>query len=387
MNYLPRALGAKLVRFSVITTLAAAGLSATAAVAQPVNFSGDIRFGYAGFERDERNGSRVDDDQLRLRVRAGLLWTLSDVYSIKGRYAARLHNKDNLNEFSFLRGLRPGASSIAPGQSTLDELFVRARYGDWDHRVGRFQSNNRLVGVAAKSFSRTNSISWDVGWTDGIQSTFRGSQGWNYTAIIERNDEQGPSNLRRAPLGFDRSTSRVGYYFSVDSTQTDGIWAQRSLDVTVIPSALYYQGLASPKNRDYIGFSGRLATQVSVYQQMKLVTGVQLAYAPQTPANAVMNLPGTGSSDGSAFEVSVNLMDIRPGHSLGFVFGQSDAGWLLSTDFTNNQSLMELRYAWRPLNGHLLETRVREREDLIQPLNTGQKRSEVDVYLRYTISL
>jgi hypothetical protein len=365
----------------------ALGVFSFSALAEPLDFSGDIRFGYSHFERDERNGTQIDDSQLRLRVRAGMLWTLSDTYSFKGRYAARMQNKGNDSEFRFYRGLRPGSSSITPGQSTFDEFFLRARYGSWDHRVGRFQTNNRLVGVAAKSFSRTNSTSWDVGWTDGIQSTYRAASGWSYTGLIERNDKDGPSNLRRAPLGFEKSASRASYYFSVDSTDTSGVWAQRSVDVTFIPSALYYNGLSQTANRDYLAFTGRLAAQFTLREQMKLVSGIELAYAPETPARSAMNLPGTGKSSGTAFQVSVNLMDIQPGHSLGFVYGENDAGWLLSTDFINNQSLTELRYAWRPMTGHLLEARIRERKDLIQPLNTVRKRSETDGYLRYSISI
>ena len=357
------------------------------AMAQAVDFSGDLRFGYASFDRDERNGTNPDDGQLRLRARAGLLWTISDTYSVKGRYAARVHNKDNDSEFRFYRGLN-GGSSIGAGQSTLDELYVRARYGNWDHRVGRFQSNNRLVGIAAKSFSRTNSTSWDVGWTDGIQSSYQGANGWKYTAIIERNDkEQGPSNLRRAPLGFDKSSSRATYYFAIDKNAADDVLLQRSLDVTVIPSTLYYNGLNAGQVRDYIGFTGRVATQWTVRNQTRLVAGAELAWAPETPSKAAMNLPGAGDTEGSAYQISLNLMDISPGHSVGFVYGRNKAGWLLSTDFGNNASLTELRYAWRPLAGHLFEARVREREDLIQPLLTLRKRSETDMYIRYSITL
>jgi hypothetical protein len=36
-----------------------------------------------------------------------------------------------------------------------------------------------------------------VGWTDALQSTYRADHGVNYTAIIERNDKDGPSNQRR----------------------------------------------------------------------------------------------------------------------------------------------------------------------------------------------
>ncbi|WP_237134337.1 porin [Pseudohongiella sp. O18] len=366
---------------------AVAAAISSSALAQSTEFSGDLRFGYYAFDRDERNGTNRDDGQWRLRARAGLLWTINDTYSVKGRYAARVHHEDNDSEFRLYRGLN-GGSSIQPGQSTLDELYVRARYGNWDHRIGRFQSNNRLVGVAAKSFSRTNSTSWDVGWTDGIQSTWRGPNGWNLTGIIERNDkEEGPTNLRRAPLGFDKSESRATYYLALDSRETDGLWAQRSVDITYIPSSLYYNGYAAGLTEDYLGITGRLATQVAIRNEMTLVSGVELAYAPDTPRNAVMNLPGAGDADGFAWQVSINLMDIVPGHSLGFVHGENDAGWLLSTDFGNNASLTEVRYAWRPMSGHLLEARVRQREDLIQQRTALRKRSEQDFYVRYSISI
>jgi hypothetical protein len=364
------------------------GLTVPAAKAQDVDFSGDIRFGYAGFERDERSGQTTDDDQFRLRARAGLLWTINDNWSFKGRYAGLVHDSRNQSGFVGLsKGLTLGNSSIAPGQTTLDEFFVRARYGKWDHRIGRFQSNNRLIGVAEKSLSRTNSISWFVGWTDGLQSTYRSDHGLNYTAIVERNDKEGPSNVRRSPLGFDKSSSRTGYYVSVEAANTDGVWAQRSVDVTYIPSSLYYNGVAAGQTRDYLGVSARLATQVTVREQMKFVSGIELAWAPQTQARAAANLPGVGKTHGTAWQVSLNLMDIEPGHSIGLVYGENEAGWLLSTDFTNNQSLLEFRYAWEPMSGHLFEARLREREDLHKLRNAVRNRFETDVFVRYSISL
>lgn len=358
------------------------------AQAQDVDFSGDIRFGYYGFERDERNGTETDDDMLRLRVRAGLQWNINETWSFKGRYAARVHNKDNESGWvKLFDGLNPGASSIVPGESTFDEFFVRARYGKWDHRIGRFQTNNRLVGVAAKSFSRTNSTGWDVGYTDGIQSIYSTDMGFNVTGLIEYNDKDGTANLRRSPLNFADNDSRRTYYLSFDARDTSGLWAQRSFDITYIPSALYYNGVAAGDQRDYLGFTGRLATQYALQGEMKLVTGIELAWAPEAQSNLVAGLPGTGKADSSAWHVSVNLMDFSPGHSVGFVHGQTDAGWLLSTDFPNNGVLTEARYAWVPMRGHLLEARVRQRKDLELPRNALRKRSETDMYLRYSISL
>lgn len=369
-----------------VPVMALSGVSAVQA--QNVDFSGDIRFGYYGFERDERNGTESDDDMLRLRARAGLLWTINDTWSFKGRYAARVHNKDNESGWvKLFDGLNPGASSIVPGESTLDEFFVRARYGKWDHRIGRFQTNNRLVGVAAKSFSRTNSTGWDVGYTDGIQSIYRTDMGFNITALLEYNDKDGTSNLRRSPLNFQDSSSRTTAYVSIDAQDTSGLWAQRSFDVTYLPSALYYNGVAAGQKRDYLGFTGRAATQVTVRDEMRLVTGVELAWAPETQSKQVAGLSGTGKADSFSWHVSANIMNFAPGQSIGLVYGENEAGWLLSTDFQSNGTLTELRYAWVPMNGHLLETRVRLREDLNQPRTALRKRSETDMYLRYTISM
>lgn len=372
---------------ALVPALALTGVSVVQAQ-NNVDFSGDIRFGYYGFERDERNGTESDDDMLRLRARAGLLWTINDTWSFKGRYAARLHNKNNESGWvKLFDGLNPGSSSIAPGESTLDEFFVRARYGKWDHRIGRFQTNNRLVGVAAKSFSRTNSTGWDVGYTDGIQSIYRTDMGFNITGLLEYNDKEGTSNLRRSPLGFQDSSSRTTAYVSIDAQDTSGLWAQRSFDVTYIPSALYYNGVAADQKRDYLGFTGRVATQVTVRDETRLVTGVELAWAPETQSKQVAGLPGTGKVDSFSWHVSANIMNFLPGQSLGLVYGENEAGWLLSTDFQSNGTLTELRYAWAPLNGHLLEARVRERKDLNLPRTALRKRSETDMYFRYTISI
>lgn len=371
--------------WALSATLAAAVSSG--AVAQSVDFSGDLRFGYIFADRDERNGTNIDSDELRLRARAGLQWNASEVYSFKVRYAGLVNNEDNVDGLRLYRGTG-SQGSLQPGQSTLDELHVRARYGNWTHTVGRFQTNARLVGVIGRTFSRINSGGFNVSWTDGIRSVYSDDNGWNYTVIVERNDkEQGASAERRAPLGFDKSSSRATYYFAIDSRDTDGLWAQRSLDVTYIPSALYSNGFTSTATENYLGITGRVAMQKSLQDGMKLVGGVQVAYAPETPRNAVMGLPGTGDADSLSWTFSGNLMDIAPGHSVGVMYGKNEAGWLLSSDLRANSEIAEVRYAWRPMSGHLFEARVRHREDLVKPIVALRERSEVDGFLRYTISL
>lgn len=360
----------------------------TTSLAQEVDFSADMRFGYFGLERDERSGRVTQDDQFRLRMRTGVLWNINDTWSFKGRYAGLVHDSGNRSGFvSLFDGLPSGNSSIAVGETAIDEFFVRARVGKWDHRIGRFQTNNRLIGLAAKSFSRTNSTSWFVGWTDGLQSTYRADHGINYSAIIEHNSQDGPSNVRRAPLNFDKSASRTSVYFSADASDTSGFWAQRSIDVTYIPSALYYNGVAAGQQRDYLGVTGRLATRVTIRDQMNLVSGVELAWAPQTQTKAAAGMRGVGKTNGTAWQFSMNLMNFQPGHSIALIYGENEAGWLLSTDYAANQSLAEIRYAWVTMPGHLLEARIRERKDLEQLRTAIRKRDDTDMYLRYTISL
>jgi hypothetical protein len=357
------------------------------AYAQDVSYSGDLRFGFNHFDRDERNGAEISDGRFLLRARAGAQWNISEIYTAKARLAGTVTDERNNIDFRFHQAIPQGASSIPAGDVTFDELFVRARYGQWEHRVGRYQHGNLLTGVAAKSFSRTNSNSWNVTWVDGIHSRYRNSHGWDYNVSIERNSGEGSTFVRRAPLGYASSDSRASYYASVDKSDANGLFLQRSADVTIIPAALYYNGLNNPAKRDYIAFTGRMALQWAVYQQTRFVAGAELAYAPNTPRLAAMNLPGQGDAKGTAYQVSLNLMDILPGHSVGVVYGENEAGWLLSTDFGTNQKLAEIRYIWRPMSGHLLQARVREREDLMQPLNAVRKRSEVDFFVRYTISL
>ncbi|MDO9475915.1 MAG: hypothetical protein Q7L07_04310 [Pseudohongiella sp.] len=361
--------------------------ASTPVQAQSVDFSGDLRFGYISFDRDERNGSTSDDAQWRVRVRAGMLWTINDTWTFKGRYSARVHDSRNRSGFvGLFEAMGSGGPTIAPGQTAVDEFFVRARYGKWDHRLGRFQTNSRLIGLASKSFSRTNSTGWDVGWTDGIQSTYRADHGVNYTAIIERNDKDGPSNLRRSPLRFDKSASRAGYYLGLDAAKTDGFWAQRSLDLTYIPSALYFNGMAAGQQRDYLGLSGRLATRVTIHDQIKLVSGIQLAWAPQTQRLAAADLPGTGDAKGTGWQLSFNVIDVVPGQNISMNYGQNEAGWLLSTDFVGNQSVAEIRHSWFIRPGRLLETRIHQRKDLNRLSTAVRKRVETDMYLRYSIS-
>ncbi len=367
--------------------LALLPMLSTAAYAQDIDFSGDLRLGVVGLDRHDRNGQQVDDTELDLRVRAGAQWNISDIYSAKARVAVTGNDSDFNGNLKFYTELPAGSSNINAGDMTFDELFVRARYGNWDHRVGRFQYQNRLDVVAPKSMSRTSSNSWNVHWTDGLHSRYRAANGWQYNFVLDYSTEDGASLVRRGPLNYQSSDSRITYYASVDKSDADGLFLQRSVDVTVIPSALYYNGVAAGDKTDYVTFGARLAMQWALRGESRFVAGAEIAHALDTPTLAAMGLPGLGDSGGNAWQVSVNVVDMAPGHSIGLVHGENDAGWLLSTDFTNNMSLTEIRWNWEVLSGHLFQIRVRDREDLIQRSSAVRKRHDVDYFVRYTISL
>ena len=359
----------------------------TTVYAQDVVFSGNMRFGYAHFDRDERDGSNIDNGQFNLRVRGGAQWNISEIYSVKARVATTGNDSDFNGDFKFYTELPAGASNIDAGDITFDEFYVRARYGNWGHKIGRFQYNDRLDGAVAKGMTRTNSNSWNVHWTDGLHSQYSAADGWKYNLILEHATDEGATMVRRGPLNYQSSNSRVTYYGSVAKADDDGLFLHRSVDVTVIPSALYYNGVAAGNKTDYVAVSARLAMQWALVGESRLVAGAEVAHAPDTPTLAAMGLPGLGDSDGNAWQLALSVMEFAPGHSIGVVYGENDAGFLLSTDFTNNMSLTEVRYNWRPMSGHLLQVRVREREDLIQRRNAVRERNEFDYYVRYTLSL
>ncbi|MDP2284918.1 MAG: hypothetical protein Q8L06_12315, partial [Pseudohongiella sp.] len=157
-------------------------------------------------------------------------------------------------------------------------------------------------------------------------------------------------------------------------------------DLTYIPSALYFNGMAAGQQRDYLGLSGRLATRVTIHDQIKLVSGIQLAWAPQTQRLAAADLPGTGDAKGTGWQLSFNVIDVVPGQNISMNYGQNEAGWLLSTDFVGNQSVAEIRHSWFIRPGRLLETRIHQRKDLNRLSTAVRKRVETDMYLRYSIS-
>jgi len=379
----------------IVNALLAVGALLTQSALQaavPMNdtFSlvGDVRTGFYTLDRDDRDGSTSEKDEWRLRLRAGLQATFSDSLSARVRFAGRYstHRSAADPEFElYSSGISPGSDGLKMGQSTFDEMWLNYVRGPWSLRVGRMQTKLELVGVAKKSLDRNDSPNTDIAWTDGLYFKHKSSNGWNTHAIVQYNPEEGATQVRREPLSFADSGSRVNYFLAYEKTDKKATIVQRSLDVTYLPSALQSDGNATGNIDDYLAFVGRFAAQWPMGESgMKFLLAGELGYAPNTPNNSALKLGNSGDAGGNATQVTFNFIDIVPRHSVGVVVGKVEGGWLLSPDFKNNQHLYETRYRWNIAKKQRIEIRLRYRTDIKQRTDKLEKREDKDLYARYT---
>jgi len=98
-----------------------------------------------------------------------------------------------------------------------------------------------------------------------------------------------------------------------------------------------------------------------------------------------MGLAGNGDTDGLAWLVSASVLDFLPNHSIGINYGRTDAGWLLSPQYRENEEAIEIRYMWRRSLNLAIDIRVRWREELKQLESTARKRQDLNVFARFSL--
>ncbi len=350
---------------------------------------GDLRAGYFASEREDRDGSRTDKDEGRLRLRFGVEGKFSDRWSGRIRAAGRYSTEDNPGEVKFFTSI-PAPEGLRFGDTTIDELFFRYQHSPTqDIKLGRFQSNFKLDGVAKKSLDRNTSHETQITWTDGIGFAFLAKSGWRNHVLAQYNYSDGATEVRRKPLDFSDNKTRVSFFFATENKNAVGPLVQRGVDLSYLPKALCVDGVVTCQTRESywaLVFRGALRWPLS-QGGMYFLLGGSAGYAPNTQLKTVANTGTTGDTDGSAFQVSFNLVDFVPKHSLGLVLGQVGAGWLISPDFRNNNTLIEGRYRFNLAKQHKIEFRLRRREDLERLVGANQKRVDDDLYLRYTFKL
>ena len=79
------------------------------------------------------------------------------------------------------------------------------------------------------------------------------------------------------------------------------------------------------------------------------------------------------------------MVDFRPKHSISVNYGRTDAGWLISLQYRQNDELFEVRYLWRRSRNVSIDVRARWRKELEQLENTMRKRADLIVIARLTM--
>ncbi len=346
----------------------------------------DARTSYVATENDNRDGNSASEDYVRARWRVQTVYNATDRLRFGARVAGLCSTRECEPNFTIDSSI-PTSTSMREGDITIDSLFVhRHRNERFSILAGRFQT--KFVargGVYAKSLDRNDSNNTRVNWTDGLQGTYRANNGWVAHGIAQYNSSSGPSNVRRDPLDFSDPDSRVSYYVGAENVEQRGILLQRGIGISYLPKSLLTDGTPNGRLDDYWGIVARVAARWPQRSDgPRLRVSSEVGFAPDTQTRAAAQLPGAGKVDGWAWNMTASIMDFLPTHSIGLNYGRTDAGWLLSPQYTDNEELFEIRYLWRRNANFTVEFRARRRIDLEQRVNAVRKRDRHDIYLRFS---
>lgn len=373
----------------VLLILFAPPLTASRTLAQTtfesVAFSGDARVSHVHTKRTDRDATVIEDESYRARLRLGTAFRFNDVFSAKVRAAGRFSTDQETFRF-YVRDHVPTVDGLRLGEGTIDEAYLNYRPSQRvSVRAGRFQSKFVLADLLGKSLDRGDSPNVDITWTDGAHLTVDMGRGWNSHLILQHNSSEGASTTARGPLDFSEGRSRVTWFVALESTAAWGPVVQRSLDLTYIPGALRPRGTAEAETGDYVALVAR-GTAAWPAGTGRVLLGGEVGYAPNTPTRGAMGLDATDrEAGGVGYQVGLTVADLVPDHRIGIVYAETEAGWLISPDFRENNRLVEGRYQWQFTTDHSLEARIRQRHDLERVANAARKRKDLDFYVRVTL--
>jgi len=369
--------------------LASAGLATSfGAIAAPADstywkFSGDLRGGYFASEGTARDGTASEQDAFNARLRVALERSLGEHWTVRTRVAGRFSSEQDGSNV-YLRGYAPTRTGTAFGDVTLDEAYLgyQAPGNGLRLRVGRLQTAFSLPGVASKGLDRNDSPNIEVQWTDGVHLEMPVMGTWRGHVIGQYRNRKGSGGVAYAPLDFSDSDSRSTLFLGLENKERLGAITQRMLSLTWMPDSLADRGLGDASREDYITIDARVAAEWPLRAGgPRLVTGVEVAYALETPRDAATGTGGNSDAGGLAWQVLASVYDFAPKHHIGVAVGRADAGWLLSPDYRPNDRSVELRYQWQFLPKTSMEARVRERQELEHPVST-RARIDRDLYVR-----
>jgi hypothetical protein len=353
-----------------------------------LSFDGDLRIGDIFVGDDIDNVRLGEAEAIRARWRIRSTWGITDRFRGVLRIAG-LCSTSNCHPDFVVQPYIPTGASMKDGQITIDEFFLQSfRSERFNVAIGRMQA--KFVargGVFSKSLDQNDSNNLRINWTDGLHGTFKAKNGWESHMVLQYNSEDGPSTVRRNPLDFSDSGSRVSYLFGFESLQEKRRLVQRALDVNYFPSSLQINGQAGDRLEDYWAIVARLAGRWPVRSESwRFRLSGELGYAPNTQTLAASGITGMGDAGGLAWNVTASVMDFVPNHSVGINYAETEVGWLVSPQYNNNERLFEIRYVWRPAGRLTLDVRGRWRDRLRQRIIEDPDRDRFDFFIRFTWS-
>lgn len=380
--------GAALAAAAIALVLALAPAPAAAQAAAPADpdqwkISGDLRGGYFVVDSTDRAGNDSRSEAINARLRVAMERGFGERWQLRTRVAGRF-GSDQDGTRAYLRGYAPTRTGTRFGDVTLDEAYLGyAAPGEGLRaRIGRFQTQFALPGVASKGLVRNDSPNIDVNWTDGVHLDMPVAGGWRAHLVAEHRHRRGSGGVARAPLDFSDGDSRVSLFAAMRNDRAWGPVDLRVLSLGWMPASLASAGLAAEPREDYLTAHGLVSATWPLRDDgLRLVAGLEAGYAFRTPPGTVVGTGQPGDSDGLAWQAAASLYDIAPGHHLGLAVGRVGAGWLVSPDFRGNDALVELRHQWRLSKDTSIESRIRERREIEHPAGT-RARVDHDLYVR-----
>ncbi|MBI2379139.1 MAG: hypothetical protein HYV16_00055 [Gammaproteobacteria bacterium] len=354
---------------------------------EPVKFMGDIRLEYRTLHRDDRDGKEDVTDDFRTRIRAGFEFGLSDQWSARVRAAGRYTTLEGPTRF-YVKPYAEGSSGtgLDNNHGTIDEANMTwAPSKAFSLQFGRMQTKFAPDDVLQKALGRKDSPSSEISWTDGVYFKFKHDFGFAHHLIWQHNDDEGTTNAQRPPL--DTRESGDTWFYSFGSDKRCGFLQQCAIDISHMPDGLRVHGISSANTQteNYTAVIGRATWALPLNDNgFEFRLAGEYGHAVDTQTQAAARLGTSGDVDADAFQLTANLMNMAPGHSLALLYMEADAGWLISPDLAGNSDMLELRYQWKLDKHQTLETRVRRREDLEQQTNRPEVRVDKDAFLRYT---
>jgi hypothetical protein len=364
------------IRNGSFVVLLGLGNLASGEVDEGWRLSGDLRVAGAWSERSERDGTRNDTEAMRARVRAAAQRALGDGLDLRVRIAGRYASDQDGARLWLSRAAstRNGADF---GDAVFDEAWLRWRPADspWSLQIGRFQTVHALATLTGKGLGQNDSPNMDIHWTDGARLERALGEGSVLRLQLQSMPSGGPGSVHRAPLDFSASSSRLAAFAGIDSRAAWGPFIQRSAGMHWYPSALASDGLSNPTRNDYLTLSARATAAWPLGEGgSRLLLGGEIGHAPHTQRGA----------GGNAWQVELDVEGPERRQSLGLVWARAQAGWLVSSDFRNNDMLGEVRWLWRIHSQFSVDARWRWRRELDIPATAARARVDRDAYLRVT---